>query len=185
MKAHSAESSPKRISSLSMSTYNNIAHKLPFPSQSLRRRSADPSDLLRYSGDGARAGGSSILSPVWEASPQYNMMTIREVMSLCGSTTSLASTQSVDGSQYSTMQSGLGADAVARESIKDMSDAMSVTDSDAGHLEGEGKAVRKRTKKERKRTNLGPRIKVLRRITNEDGDVAGSVEDGSKTGVKG
>ena len=61
---------------------------------------------------------------------------------------------------------------------------MSVTDSDAGHLEGEGKAVRKRTKKERKRTNLGPRIKVLRRITNEDGDVAGSVEDGSKTGVK-
>ena len=114
MKAHSAESSPKRISSLSMSTYNNIAHKLPFPSQSLRRRSADPSDLLRYSGDGARAGasptqddlgllslleqrrasgGSSILSPVWEASPQYNMMTIREVMSLCGSTTSLASTQ--------------------------------------------------------------------------------------------
>ena len=119
-KAHSAESSPKRIS---VSQYSSIAHKLPFPSQSLRRRSADPSDLLGYRTnpgsqrtsptsslasedlgllsllDQRRASGGSCLplSPVWESGPglarQYNMMTIREVMSLCGSTTSLASTQ--------------------------------------------------------------------------------------------
>ena len=119
-KAHSAESSPKRVS---VSQYSSIAHKLPFPSQSLRRRSADPSDLLGYRTnpgsqrtsptsilgsedlgllsllDQRRASGGSCLplSPVWESGPglarQYNMMTIREVMSLCGSTTSLASTQ--------------------------------------------------------------------------------------------
>ena len=123
-KAHSAESSPKRVS---VSQYSSIAHKLPFPSQSLRRRSADPSELLGYrtnsgsqrtsptsslasedlgllsmsllSLDQRRASGGSCLplSPVWESGPglarQYNMMTIREVMSLCGSTTSLASTQ--------------------------------------------------------------------------------------------
>ena len=133
MKAHSAESSPKRISgSLSVSTYSNIAHKLPFPSQSLRRRSADPSELLSYSRTSSASAGSQraspaplssltaedvglltllehrrasgsgsglppVLSPVWEGgcglAGQYNMMTIREVMSLCGSTTSLASTQ--------------------------------------------------------------------------------------------
>ena len=123
MKAHSAESSPKRVS---VSQYSSIAHKLPFPSQSLRRRSADPSELLGYRTnpgsqrtsptgsslasedlgllsllalDQRRASGGSCLplSPVWESGPglarQYNMMTIREVMSLCGSTTSLASTQ--------------------------------------------------------------------------------------------
>lgn len=123
IKAHSAESSPKRVS---VSQYSSIAHKLPFPSQSLRRRSADPSELLGYrtnpgsqrtsptgsslasedlgllsllSLDQRRASGGSCLplSPVWESGPglarQYNMMTIREVMSLCGSTTSLASTQ--------------------------------------------------------------------------------------------
>ena len=88
-----------------LTTYSSIAHKLPFPSQSLRRRSADPSELLCYRTsssspeelmvpllDQRRAsGGSSLmLSPVWE---QSNMMTIREVISLCGSTTSLASTQ--------------------------------------------------------------------------------------------
>ena len=65
---------------------------------------------------------------------------------------------------------------------------MSVTDSDAGHLEGEGKAgkERKRTKKERKRTNLGPRIKVLRLVTGEDGEELdpGELEGGPKTGVK-
>ena len=38
----------------------------------------------------ASGGSSLVLSPVWE---QSNMMTIREVISLCGSTTSLASTQ--------------------------------------------------------------------------------------------
>ena len=123
IKAHSAESSPKRVS---VSQYSSIAHKLPFPSQSLRRRSADPSELLGYRTnpgsqrtsptgsslasedlgllsllalDQRRASGGSCLplSPVWESGPglarQYNMMTIREVMSLCGSTTSLASTQ--------------------------------------------------------------------------------------------
>ena len=64
---------------------------------------------------------------------------------------------------------------------------MSVTDSDAGHLDGEGKSKeRKRTKKERKRTNLGPRIKVLRLVTGEDteeGDQA-DTDEVSKTGVK-
>ena len=120
-KAHSAESSPKRISSIPMSTYSSIAHKLPFPSQSLRRRSADPSELICYKNSSLSgsnrtsptsltpddlgllslleqrraSGGSSVLSPVWEnrLQGQYNMMTIREVISLCGSTTSLASTQ--------------------------------------------------------------------------------------------
>ena len=66
--------------------------------------------------------------------------------------------------------------------------SLSVTDSDAGHLEGEGKAgkERKRTKKERKRTNLGPRIKVLRLVTGEDGEELdpGELEGGPKTGVK-
>ena len=107
-KAQSAESSPGRVAPLApacLTTYSSIAHKLPFPSQSLRRRSADPSELLCYRTsssspeellvpllDQRRAsGGSSLmLSPVWE---QSNMMTIREVISLCGSTTSLASTQ--------------------------------------------------------------------------------------------
>ena len=104
-KAHSAESSPGRVAAMSLNTYSSIAHKLPFPSQSLRRRSADPSELLCYRTsssspeellvpllDQRRAsGGSSLmLSPVWE---QSNMMTIREVISLRGSTTSLASTQ--------------------------------------------------------------------------------------------
>ena len=104
-KAQSAESSPGRVAPPCLTTYSSIAHKLPFPSQSLRRRSADPSELLCYRTsssspeelmvpllDQRRAsGGSSLmLSPVWE---QSNMMTIREVISLCGSTTSLASTQ--------------------------------------------------------------------------------------------
>ena len=64
---------------------------------------------------------------------------------------------------------------------------MSVTDSDAGHLEGEGKSKeRKRTKKERKRTNLGPRIKVLRLVTGEELEETESVEmdEAAKSGVK-
>ena len=81
---------------------------------------------------------------------------------------------------------------------------MSVTDSDAGHLEGEGndvktnvnnlvtnnddnegKAVRKRTKKERKRTNLGPRIKVLRLVTGEESEATDQTEvEENKSGVK-
>ena len=108
-KAHSAESSPKRVPTLPLNTYTSIAHKLPFPSQSLRRRSADPSELVCYRTsssspeelimpltalDQRRASGGSslVLSPVWEQAGT-NMMTIREVISLCGSTTSLASTQ--------------------------------------------------------------------------------------------
>ena len=108
-KAHSAESSPKRVSALPLNTYTSLAHKLPFPSQSLRRRSADPSELLCYRTSSsspeelmvpltaleqrrASGGSSLVLSPVWEQAGT-NMMTIREVISLCGSTTSLASTQ--------------------------------------------------------------------------------------------
>jgi len=76
---------------------------------------------------------------------------------------------------------------VVRDPGKDTSDAMSVTDSDAGHLEGEGKSKeRKRTKKERKRTNLGPRIKVLRLVTGEELEETESVEmdEAAKSGVK-
>ena len=90
-RAHSAESSPKRIS---VSQYGSVAHKLPFPSQSLRRRSADPAELLGFRGrdgigsqrtsptsssedtllallDQRRAsGGPGLpLSPVWEGWP--------------------------------------------------------------------------------------------------------------------
>lgn len=81
---------------------------------------------------------------------------------------------------------------------------MSVTDSDAGHLEGEGKSKeRKRTKKERKRTNLGPRIKVmmtiiivtimimvivkvLRLVTGEELEEAerSEMDEAAKSGVK-
>jgi len=132
-KAHSAESSPKYLSA---SSYSSLAHKLPFPSQSLRRRSADPSDLHRskqtlrhFSGsisptsadellalpllEQRRASGGSVaLSPLWEQLPGHgcllmsclhsncsshsnmsNMLTIREVMSMTSSQTSLASTQ--------------------------------------------------------------------------------------------
>ena len=49
----------------------------------------------------------------------------------------------------------------------------------------EGKAVRKRTKKERKRTNLGPRIKVLRLVTGEESEPADQTEvEENKSGVK-
>lgn len=63
---------------------------------------------------------------------------------------------------------------------------MSVTDSDAGHLEGEGKSKeRKRTKKERKRTNLGPRIKVLRLVTGEELEAeSAEMDEAAKSGVK-
>jgi len=135
VKAHSAETSPK---CLSASSYSSLSLKLPFPSQSLRRRSADPSDLYRSrqshrhisgstsptSGDELLAlplplleqrrasGGSALLSPLWEQLPGHscllmscphsncssqsnmsNMLTIREVMSMTSSQTSLASTQ--------------------------------------------------------------------------------------------
>jgi len=93
--------------------------------------------------------------------------------------------KSVEGSQYTNT---LQLNEAQKEAVKDFSDALSVTDSDAGHLEGEGKAgkERKRTKKERKRTNLGPRIKVLRLVTGEDGEELdpGELEAGPKTGVK-
>ena len=132
-KAHSAETSPKYLST---SSYSSLSLKLPFPSQSLRRRSADPSDLYRsrqshrhISGSTSptsvdellalplleqrrASGGSAALSPLWEQLPGHgcllmscphsncssqsnmsNMLTIREVMSMTSSQTSLASTQ--------------------------------------------------------------------------------------------
>ena len=62
--------------------------------------------------------------------------------------------------------------------------SLSETYSDAG--EGKPGKERKRTKKERKRTNLGPRIKVLRLVTGEDGEELdpGELDGGPKTGVK-
>ena len=62
--------------------------------------------------------------------------------------------------------------------------SLSETYSDAG--EGKPGKERKRTKKERKRTNLGPRIKVLRLVTGEDGEELdpGEQDGGPKTGVK-
>ena len=61
-----------------------------------------------------------------------------------------------------------------------------MTDSELGHAEGEaGKAVRKRTKKERKRTNLGPKIKVLRLVPGEEIEDTGDSDlEINKTGVK-
>jgi len=60
-------------------------------------------------------------------------------------------------------------------------------ESESGAVDGEGKTVRKKTKKERKRTHLGPRIKVLRIVTGEEELEAGQVEQAdpdAKTGVK-
>ena len=134
-KPHSADTSPNP-KCLSASGYSNLSLKLPFPSQSLRRRSADPSDLYRsrqthhrhISGSTSptseelltlplleqrrASGGSALLSPLWEQLPGHscllmscphsncssqsnmaNMLTIREVMSMTSSQTSLASTQ--------------------------------------------------------------------------------------------
>merc|ERR1719233_2401491 len=91
-KPHSADTSPNP-KCLSASSYSNLSLKLPFPSQSLRRRSADPSDLYRsrqthhrhISGSTSptseellalplleqrrASGGSALLSPLWEQLP--------------------------------------------------------------------------------------------------------------------
>merc|ERR1740124_1659428 len=113
------------------------------------------------------------------------MLTIREVMSMTSSQTSLASTQSVDSTLPANGHQG---DAMVKEPAKDGPEGSGLpNDSDTGMLDGEGKTVRKKTKKERKRTHLGPRIKVLRIVTGEEALEPGQVEStdpDAKTGVK-
>jgi len=79
-------------------------------------------------------------------------------------------------------------DAMVKEPAKDGPEGSGLpNDSDTGILDGEGKTVRKKTKKERKRTHLGPRIKVLRIVTGEEALEPGQVEStdpDAKTGVK-
>eukprot|EP00092_Neocalanus_flemingeri_P012736 GFUD01013724.1.p1 GENE.GFUD01013724.1~~GFUD01013724.1.p1 ORF type:complete len:3493 (+),score=962.10 GFUD01013724.1:260-10738(+) len=79
-------------------------------------------------------------------------------------------------------------DMMVKEAAKEGAEVSGPTnDSDTGLLDGEGKTVRKKTKKERKRTHLGPRIKVLRIVTGEEALEPGQVESpdaDSKTGVK-
>jgi hypothetical protein len=93
--------------------------------------------------------------------------------------------KSVENSVPATGHQG---DLVVKEAAKEGPEGAGLpTDSDTGTLDGEGKTVRKKTKKERKRTHLGPRIKVLRIVTGEEALEPGQVEStdpDEKTGVK-
>jgi len=79
-------------------------------------------------------------------------------------------------------------ESVSKETTKEAIEGVLVpNDSDTGVVDSEGKNIRKKTKKERKRTHLGPRIKVLRIVTGEDATEPGQEEildPDAKPGVK-
>jgi len=79
-------------------------------------------------------------------------------------------------------------ESLGKETTKEAVEGVIVpNDSDTGVVDTEGKNVRKKTKKERKRTHLGPRIKVLRIVTGEDATEPGQEEvldPDAKPGVK-